>query len=423
MSTPQDSPASLPHRAAVRLRAALRAPGLRRVAGAAAAALTPAHRTAAPRTHLLVAPPGHGNIGDQALVEAFLEQVAGPVTVITRRAGDVEVPDDARDRVVVRPLPSLVYGGALGHARDLRTFARLLDDAVSLSVVGADVMDGAYVTGASVARADIARFAARRGVDSRVLGFSWNAAPHPAARAAVLRAERAGVRMLLRDPVSHERAIADGFRDPVLTADIVFTAATVDEALADEVTERLAGRPFAIVNASGLVGDVEPQLAEYLPIVSALRAAGLAVVVLPHVSRPGADDLPVCRRLVAAADDPQVVLVERLETPRRIRGLARRAELTVTGRMHLAIMSLLGGVPAVTVATQGKVEGLMRSLGAEELCQPPGAGLGSRVVPVIGAALPAGSPIRLAVAATLPEVVARAARNLDGLRVPDAAAV
>jgi len=400
---------------AVRARAVSRAPALRRAAAALAAAATPRRRAPAPTTHILIAPPGHGNIGDQALVEAFIERVDGPILVIARRAGDAVVPDGEAERVRVLALPSLVYGGAIGHARDMRAFARLLDTAASLSVVGADVMDGAYVTGASIARADLARMAARRGIDARVLGFSWNAAPHPAAREAVLRAERAGVQLLLRDPVSYERARGDGFARPELTADIVFTARSHDDGLAAETAARLGGRAYAIVNASGLVGEVEPQLAEYLPIVTALRARGLGVVVLPHVSRPGADDLPVCRRLVEAADDPAVVLVDRLETPQRIRGLARGAAITVTGRMHLAIMSLLAGVPAVTVATQGKVEGLMASLGADELCQAPGPGLGARAVQVIDAALPEGSDIRSAIAAGLAEVVTRAELNVAGL--------
>lgn len=407
-------PMSTPRDPIGRARAALSSPRLRRWAGALSAAVTPA-RPAEGTTHVLVAPPGHGNIGDQALVEAFVEAVPGEIVVLTRRVADVAVPADAADRVRVVPLPSLVYGAAPGHARDVRAFLRLLDRAASVSVMGADVMDGAYVPGASIARAEIARLAARRGVDARVVGFSWNASPHPAALAAVLRAEAAGVRMLLRDPVSAERAARDGFRDPELTSDIVFTARTRDDALAREVSARLAGRAYAIVNASGLVGDASSQLGEYLRVIEALRGYGLAVVVLPHVSRPGADDLPVCRALAEAAADPEVVLVDSLRSPREIRGLAAGAAITVTGRMHLAIMSLLAEVPAVTVATQGKVEGLMSSLGTPELCQPPGEGLGPRIVAAIDDALPAGSATRAALARALPEVVARAGRNVEGL--------
>ena len=36
----------------------------------------------------------------------------------------------------------------------------------------------------------------------------------------------------------------------------------------------------------------------------------------------------------------------------------------MTGRMHLAVMALLAGTPPITVATQGKVEGLMRLFGS-----------------------------------------------------------
>jgi len=69
-----------------------------------------------------------------------------------------------------------VYGGGLPHLRDV---VRLLDRASSLSVVGADLMDGGYGYLGASTLARTAELASRRGVPSRVLGFSWNASPHP----------------------------------------------------------------------------------------------------------------------------------------------------------------------------------------------------------------------------------------------------
>jgi colanic acid/amylovoran biosynthesis protein len=367
-----------------------------------------------PRAHVLVAAPGGGNIGDQALTEAFLETTSGPVVVVTRSATDVDVPGWAADRVEVVPLPALVYGTGRAHREALDRFAELLAEASDLSVVGADVMDGRYSLRASVNRASVAHAAARSGVPARVLGFSWNSSPRAAARIALVRATRAGVVAMLRDPASARRARADGVAGVREVADVVFAAGTVADPPA-EVLDAVTG-PLALVNVSGLIGTGMDQVDEYAQVVAHLRAAGLHVVLLPHVSRPGADDVPACTAVLERfARDDGVTLVARLLTPAQIRGLTARAALTVTGRMHLAIMSLWNGTPAITLATQGKVEGLMELFGTAELCVEPTPGFASTVLGVADAARPPGSPVRVAIAAALPAVLAAAARNIEGL--------
>lgn len=368
--------------------------------------------------HVLIAPPGRGNIGDQALVEAFVEAVEGPVRVVVRSREDFAVPADLAGRMSLVPLPALVYGTALGRARDLRALSRELDGARSFTVVGADVMDGAYVERASVGRSLLARRAAELGFDSRIAGFSWNATPRAGAKAALQAAARSGAALYVRDPISAERARGDAL--PVIeTADLVFTAGTVDKAapgryLPDlEATDRLA-----LVNASGLV---DTAVHAYVGMIASLRAQGLRVAIIPHVSRPGADDLPLCRAIaVAYADDPGVTLIAQLLGPREIRGLGARAELTVTGRMHLAVMSMLAGTPSVTVATQGKVEGLMQLFGTPQLCVAPGDGFDSRLREAVERAVVDAATLRRAITRHLPDVVALAWRNVAGLGAAEA---
>jgi colanic acid/amylovoran biosynthesis protein len=361
--------------------------------------------------HVVLAPAGGGNIGDQALVEAFIENVSGRVTVICRRPADYAGPWDPRVRVV--PLLSLVYGDLVGHLRDLRPFREVLRSATSFSVIGADVMDGGYGFRASTNRANLARRVAELGIDSRILGFSWNAAPDPAARAAVRDAARHGVTTVLRDPRSAARARADGI-DPVVDgADIVFLARSVDDVGAAEWADRVP-EALALVNFSGLVpsdGGLEP----YVEAVKALRDRGHGVLLVPHVSRPGADDLPLCRAVAERfAVDDAVVLVDRLLSPAAIRGLTRRARVTVTGRMHLAVMSLMQGVPAVTVATQGKVEGLMDLFGTPGLCVPADA-LANSLARVAGETADAAEHLSVIITERLDAVADLAGRNFAGL--------
>jgi polysaccharide pyruvyl transferase WcaK-like protein len=84
--------------------------------------------------------------------------------------------------------------------------------------------------------------------------------------------------------------------------------------------------------------------------------------------------------------------------------------------MHLAVMSLMHGVPAVTVATQGKVEGLMELVGAPELCVATDA-IASTLPRAAGEAADAADALRERIEAALPRVLELAGRNLDGLPV------
>ncbi|GAA1982701.1 polysaccharide pyruvyl transferase family protein [Microbacterium pumilum] len=366
-----------------------------------------------PRHHVLIAPPGGGNIGDQAMVEAFLENTDGDVVIVTSGEGSIDIPDIHAARATTRAMPGVLYRSRRAHRAALVELAGVLRHARSISVVGADIMDGAYVPRASVSRAMVASAAALCGIDSRVLGFSWPDAPFGAARSALARAARNGAAILPRDPVSFERLARDGISPDRQVTDLVFSATTVDSALVEELA--LSG-PFAIVNISGHIGRRVDLVPDYVRVVRFLRDRGLAVVILPHVVTPSADDRIPSARLRAEFGSDDVHLVDRVPTPAEVRGLTARAVVTVTGRMHLAIMTLLHGTPAVTLATQGKVEGLMAMLGTPELCVSPVAGVSTLIVDVLDSVLPDASPTRKAIAAALPVVVERSAGNFVGLR-------
>lgn len=366
-----------------------------------------------PDSHLVLAAPGDGNIGDQAMLEAFLENTTGPVVVIERYAGDVVIPEEQADRVEVVQLPHLVYGVGDEHVADLRRYAALIRRARSVSVVGADMMDGKYSLRGSVRRSLLAQAAAEAGVPTRILGFSWNASARLAARRALVAASRAGVVPLLRDPLSAERARRAGVQRVEEVTDIVFSARARDGAFRESLALP-AGVPFALVNASALVATMVDQVPEYERIVDRLRAAGVHVVLLPHVSRPIGDDKIAVRAVAERVGTEGVTVVDRVLMPAEIRGLAEDALLTVTGRMHLAIMSLSLGVPAITLATQGKVEGIMRLIGLPQLCVEPTPGFADRVLPVIDRIL-AEPGVRTTIDNALPEVRRLSAFNTRGL--------
>jgi polysaccharide pyruvyl transferase WcaK-like protein len=379
-----------------------------------------AHFRAEPRErrdHLLLAAPGHGNVGDQALLEAMLENIDGPVTVVVSDSAGLRLPDGDQDRIEVLEFPQLVYGKGAGHRADVARFGRALAHAGRLSIVGADVMDGRYSLPASVRRSSLATAAARLGVDTRIVGFSWSDRARPSARRSLVAAGRSGVRLLLRDPVSAGRARRDGVHPVHEVADVVFAARTVDRSLAMGLLDGIS-RPVALVNVSGLLAAQVDQLEEYVAIVDDLRRRGLHVLLVPHVWREQGGDFAACGAVAQRVGPAHVTCVRTPPTPAQVRGLAARAVVTVTGRMHLAVMSLMEGVPAVTLATQGKVEGLMQLFSTPELCIPVGPGFSGAVIDAVGRVLPEGSAARVSIRRALPDVVALARRNTEDLPAP-----
>ncbi len=325
----------------------------------------PAHRSDA---HILLAPPGAGNIGDQAMVEAFVASVSGPVLIITRRAGDVrEMPQELAERATVVVMPGLLYGLPWQHLRDLQRLAPPLRGALSFSVVGADIMDGAYWESPSVRRFRLARFAAELGVDSRVLGFSWNDAPSPAARREMVRASRA-LDLLARDPKSVSRLIADGGERVVPVADIALlteprpiTEIGVEGWCAEQRSE---GRRIVLLNANGLIEASSGLVDTYEALINSPVGSSCAFVALPHVSRGVPSDIDLVDALMEKVGDrAEVFPIRRLLSPGEVASLASLADLAVTGRMHLSILSASVGTPTVTVGYQGKVAGFYELLG------------------------------------------------------------
>ena len=372
-------------------------------------------RPRAPRTHLILAAPGNGNVGDQALLEALLENIEGPVALIVSVADQLRLPEELRTRTEVLEIPHLIYGEGADHRSSIARFGSALAGASRLSIVGADVLDGTYSLPASVRRSNLAAAAAGMGVDTRVVGFSWSDRPRAAARRALARAARSGAQMLVRDPCSAMRVRRHGIDRVVQVADVVFAARTVDRGAAAEL---LAGvtAPVALVNVSGLVADSVDQTEEYAAIVDALRCRGVHVVIVPHVIRDQGGDLAACATLAERVGPVGVSQVSTALTPAQVRGLTERATLTVTGRMHLAVMSLMHGVPAITMASQGKVEGLMQLFSTPELCIPPRPGFAVPVIDMLDRLLPGDSDTRRCIRRALPHVVALACRNTeDGL--------
>ncbi|MCD5422611.1 polysaccharide pyruvyl transferase family protein [Rhodococcus pyridinivorans] len=369
-------------------------------------------KATAPSSHVLIAAPGGGNIGDQAMLESFVGNVDGTVQVIVRSESDF-VWDTVSGTYEVAVLPSLLYGNGAAHIRDFKRYLRLLLDATSVSVIGADIMDGAYNPKASVRRSNLIMVAAKQGVAARILGFSWNESPHPAASAALKRATGLGVRLFLRDPISFARAQRAQLGGCSLVADTVFSHPMSSSGR--DIADEAESRNVVLVNASALVHRRVDLVEGYEPMLRFLLDRLYKVVLVPHVIRPNGDDLELLRRLHEKLNDADVELVDRLMSPAEISDLLTHARFVITGRMHLGILALRMGVPPVVLATQGKVEGLFEMFGTPELALNPYEKLSTELLDRVQYVDVNADALRESIAAKLSDVVELSQNNFRGL--------
>lgn len=366
---------------------------------------------AAPPVHVLVATVGSGNIGDQAMVDAFIEGVGGRITVLVQDEESFSATGFPAE-VEVAPVGNLVDPAFRPRRSALRAYRSALANAASVSIVGADIMDGGYGRREAYYRLQIADIAARAGLPTRVLGFSWGE------DADLLVTDRcrslAGVRLLLRDPVSAGRARRDGLPSVEDAADIVFSAIRTEtsEPLAWCAAQKAAGRRIVVLNISGLIARGADLAGAYRRSVRALVSSGHSVLILPHVIRPGDDDLSAARAAIGDLESSQVRLVDTLLSPAQVRLLVREAWFIVSGRMHLGVIGLSQGVPAVIFATRGKVRGLLELFGMPELEVEPDSRLEERLHSLVLTGDQWVPVARARVTASLPRVIALARRNL-----------
>ena len=78
--------------------------------------------------------------------------------------------------------------------------------------------------------------------------------------------------------------------------------------------------------------------------------------------------------------------------------------MIITGRMNLAILGLTVGVPPIIFGTQGKVEGMLKLFGLENLAVSPGFGMAERTIETISYLESHYDNVHSTVAEKLPQV-------------------
>lgn len=305
----------------------------------------------------------------------------------------------------------------------------------AVAVVGADIMDGYYSTSDAMRNWAFADLAARAGLKSFVVGFSFNSTP-ASALGNMLRDLSPALEINPREEVSRQRFVAASGRHVELAADSAFLLPSTpngpDQHAVEEwcVAQRREGRIICAFNTHPMVfKDFDTAKTARLNAAFATAIRGLAqqfsvaFLFIPHDFRdPSRGDAAALAQLhdqVKGDLKERVFFAASEARATELKALVGVSDLLITGRMHLAIAALSNGIPVWAVNSQQKFIGLYQHFGLPDLRIVPEAALEPGSLSAFMAeALAEWPAVGEKIRAALPDVKAKAARNfamLDGM--------
>ena len=370
-----------------------------------------------------------GSKGDEAMMQAVVARLAG--TAVDLRVAVLTATPTADAAAVAMGFEALPVW------RDPWCLEAVLDglqlfETDTLLVVGADVMDGYYSSATSLRMLAIADLAARSGIRTIILGFSFNAAPSRHMKPLFNQVTK-DLKINVRDPISLNRFSAFCTARGRLVADAAFMlVADTQSARVGEIAAWKKGRHDA--GDQVIAFNIHPMLIKsseasqlkrltdsaVQALKSLLQRTALSVVLLSHDDRGnGGDD--VCLKLLhqqLAPLFPQRVLypAEQMSAA-ELKAVAGLMDGVVTGRMHLAIASLGMGVPVAAITYQDKFQGLFDHFGLPgSLMLTPGDVMESaKLLAMMEIFVSRLGQLRAQVVQALPKVLEASESNLKGL--------
>jgi polysaccharide pyruvyl transferase WcaK-like protein len=232
----------------------------------------------------------------------------------------------------------------------------------------------------------------------------------------------------VRDQRSLDVARRVGKKDASFTADPTFVLSP-DSRRRSDAQQLLAGigvdlsrKTVALCPRKLIAGlwhpfspqSIENLVVEFAKLVGALQAAGVQVVLIQMSPDQPDDDAVVIDVIVARLDGQSrpTVLAWRPELPGLMVDIFEHIDAVVAVRLHGAILAMLAGKPAMTIAYEPKVHGVMNAVGLSEHVLPVEGFDGRRCAEALLEWLKNPDEIHRKIDARIEQIRARAWRNV-----------
>ncbi len=382
------------------------------------------------RAALILPPSRPGSLGDQAMLRATLTSL--------RRAGFNHIGIlnyDQADQYTHDPdiqHHHLKDYLCFGLEEGLMRFILHAQSYTHFFLIGADVMDGYYSAKETLAKIELARLGKRCGLNTSLLGFSFNAHAD-AACVDALRSLPTTIAMYARDPVSQHRLSKLLGRNIAPSADLAFLLAPnaahleVRSFLGKLHELKANGRILIGINVAYLVLGTAPTETQVEKLLEKIREVALAMaaqypnitfIFYAHDKRGRFNDSVLANRLADSlrgelAENQFMLPPEPLESD-EIKALCAPLDCALTSRMHFGIACLSQGVPIAAIGYQGKFEGLMERFDLENMLLPDANAMKKETLAALMNHLIATrADLRASVLEKLPRILQLAANNFS----------
>lgn len=321
----------------------------------------------------------------------------------------------------------------IGRKEGLMRFILYAQGYTHFYLIGADVMDGYYSAQETLKKIELARLAARCGLNTTLLGFSFNAHADKDCTEA-LRALPAAVTMHARDPVSHRRLSELLGRDIACSADLAFLLAPNSSrpevrAFIDRLNKLKAdGRILLGINLAHHVMGTNPSQEQLTTLLDRAREAILSTaakqpnatfIFFSHDVRGPMSDMILSRQLMESLSkglaESRMLLMPDAIGSDEIKAICAPLDAAFTCRMHFGIACLSQGIPIAAIGYQGKFEGMMERFGLESMLFPDANALEcNSLTPLIEKLIVERNRLKAGVLEKLPDIMRLAACNFSG---------
>jgi polysaccharide pyruvyl transferase WcaK-like protein len=344
-----------------------------------------------PSSALLLPPSAPGSVGDEAMVVAAVDHLKSQgIDRIELVSYNIKMEYPVSEIGSFDMRDYFIYTSGFKFLQKALQFGCFVSQFEKFYFLGADLMDGYYSDYVTFKRVKLVEMAARMGVKSTILGFSFNKQPTKIAIESIKNLPDT-VQLCTRDAVSQERLEKSIERSVKLVADVAFLLQPAQESdkvlsIDEWIDKQKKEERFIIgINCNNqLVEKIKNQTAKtlvkaYIERLSSLFNArqNLSFLLIPHDFRSikgNSSDDTLAKLILEGLPAEMQSYCKKIPTPCRaaeIKAMVANVDLVVSGRMHLAIATLGQGVPVFCITYQGKFEGLFQHFGLKNMTLEP----------------------------------------------------